>query len=295
VMGNQTTVAALKNMLEQKTLPHTILFSGPSGCGKTTLARILAGTLGCDSLDLRELNCSDFRGIDTIRDIARTMNLAAANESRVWILDEVHQLSKDGQNAALKMLEDTPDHVYFFLCTTDPQKLIKTIQNRCCGMPVSLLTYEELTALVDRVLTKEEKKISDDIKDEIVASAQGSARMVLVLLDKILNLKEADQKKAIADKLAQENEAIELCRALLSFGKGGVGTPSWKRISDILKNLKGEPESIRYAVLGYSRAVLLNGQQAKQAAHVIDCFERNFFDSKEAGLALACYNVLFTE
>ena len=76
IIGAESSTAALVNMLEKKTLPHTILFNGPSGCGKTTMARILRTELKCHDMDFKELNCSDFRGIDTIRDIARLMHLA---------------------------------------------------------------------------------------------------------------------------------------------------------------------------------------------------------------------------
>lgn len=288
VMGAEQTCAALTNMLEKGTLPHTILFHGPSGCGKTTLARILKTGLNCHDMDYKELNCSDFRGIDTIREIARLMNLApTGGDCRIWLLDEVHQLSKDGQNAALKMLEDTPPHVYFFLCTTDPQKLLKTIQTRCCEMPVRLLTHEELEELVKKVCRRENLTVTEDVLDEIVTCSQGSARTALVLLDKVMNLKAEEQVQAIQQKLAEENEAIELCRALLQ-------KKDWGTVTAILKNLKGEPEAIRHAVLGYSRAVLLNKKDT-QAFMVIQAFRDNFYDSKGPGLVAACFEALYSQ
>ncbi|PJB50511.1 MAG: hypothetical protein CO103_02115, partial [Chloroflexi bacterium CG_4_9_14_3_um_filter_45_9] len=251
MIGAETTVAALENMLAKGTLPHTLLFHGPSGCGKTTLARILKDRLDCHDMDFKEINCSDFRGIDTIREISYLMHLSpTGGKVRIWLLDEVHQLSKDGQNAALKILEDTPSHVYFFLCTTDPRKLMKTILTRCCEMPVRLLTHDELESLVNKICKRENVQISEDIREDIVIGAQGSARTALVLLDKILNLKPEEQTEAIQQKLAEENEAIDLCRAL--FAK-----KSWEQITAILKNLKGDPEQVRYAVLGYARSVLL--------------------------------------
>jgi len=286
VLGAEETTAALKNMLDRKTLPHTILFHGPSGCGKTTLARILKNKLNCHDMDYHEMNCSDFRGIETIRNVSRHMLLApTGGEVRIWLLDEVHQLSKDGQHASLKIFEDTPPHVYFFLCTTDPQKLLKTIITRCCEMPVRLLTYKELSQLVQRTCKREKVQISEDVMEEIVSSAQGSARTALVLLDKILNLSEDEQLEAVKQRAVEENEAIELCRALIK-------KQSWKDVAKILKNLKGEPEKIRYAVLGYARAVLLN-KKDNQAYNVITAFRENFYDSKEAGLVGACYEAIF--
>ncbi len=286
VLGNESTITSLTNMLARKTLPHTILFHGPSGCGKTTIARILRNELNCHEMDFKELNCSDFRGIDTIRDIARHMNLApTGGNCRIWLLDECHQLSKDGQNAALKMLEDTPRHVYFFLCTTDPQKLIKTILTRCCEMSVRLLTYDELTKLVLRVCKREKIELSGDMIDELVGSAEGSARTALVLLDKISNLDEKMQMKAMEQKLVEDNEAIDLCRLLIK-------KESWKKVTKVLQNLKGDPESIRWAVMGYARSVLMKASDP-QAFAVLDCFKEPFYDSKANGLMAACYEAIF--
>ncbi len=289
VVGNADTVAALRNMIERGTLPHTVLFHGPSGCGKTTLARIVATLLDCHDMDLSEVNSSSYRGIDTMRDTARTMQLSpAAGPVRVWIFDEVHKWTNDAQNAALKMLEDTPKHVYFLLCTTDPQKLIKPVLTRCCEMPVRLLTYDELEGLVKRVAKREKIALSKDVLDELVASSQGSARTALVLLDKVANLDEGERSEALARKIAEDNEAIDLCRALIQ-------RKPWKSVASILKNLTGEVEAIRWAVLGYAAAVLKSGKAEHQAYLVIECFKQPFYDSKEAGLVGACFESIHGE
>ena len=288
VMGSPETVATLRNMVKRSTVPHTILFHGPSGCGKTTMARILRRKLGCNDLDFVELDCSAFRGIDTIRDIMRQMKLSpTGGDCRVWLLDEVHQLSRDAQHGALKMLEDTPGHVYFFLCTTDPGKLLKTIRTRCCELPVRELRADELESLVRRVQSREEIEISEDALQDLIDFAGGSARTCLVLLDKIANLPPDEQAEALAVKAEEENEAIELCRALIQRA-------SWPEVAKILKGLQGEPESIRWAVLGYARAVLLN-KRNDQAYNVICAFESHFYDSKQAGLTRACYEAIFGE
>jgi len=287
VVGNNETVAALRNMIARKTIPHTILFSGPSGCGKTTLGRILKKELHCSDMDFREMNCSDFRGIDTIREIARNMNLSpASGDCRVWLLDEFSQMSKDGQNAALKMLEDTPAHVYFFICTTDPQKLLKAIQTRCCKMPVELLNHADMKKLISRISKREEIDITDDTMESIIDAAAGSARNALVVLDKITNLPEDQREKAIS-QLEDSKEGIELCRALYKRA-------SWSKISKLIKEIKSDPESLRWAILGYAKSILLNKGDS-HAYQIIVCFENNFYDSKEAGLVRACYEVLHGE
>lgn len=285
VVGNETTVAALKAMLAKGTLPHTILLSGPRGSGKTTIARILKDELECSDMDWHEINSSSDRGIDGIRRIASDLhNHPAAGPVKIYFFDECHNILPLPQETALKMWEEPPKHVYFFLATTDPEDLIPTVRDRCNPMPVRALTFKELERLCDYVCGKEGIELSDKVKDDLVASADGSARMLLVLLDKIRHLDESQQAEAIAQKLAEENEAIDLCRALIE-------KKTWKDVAKILQNLKGEPEKTRWAVLGYARSVLLR-QGTYQAYLVIDAFARPFFDSKAAGLAMACFEAI---
>lgn len=285
VVGNEDTVATLRNMLKRGTLPHTLLFHGPSGCGKTTLARILRKLLGCGALDFVEMNSSSFRGIDTIREVARLINLAPVNgPCRILLFDEVHKWTNDAQNAALKILEDTPPHVYFFLCTTDPQKLLKPIITRCTEMSVLALSEEELATLVKTVAKKEGVTLSRATVESIAESAMGSARSALVLLDKVCNLEEDQREAAISRIVAEQSESIELCRAL-------IAKAPWAKVSKILMRLKGEVESTRYAVLGYANVVLKKSGN-HQAYNVIVAFSQNFYDSKEAGLTAACYEAI---
>ena len=134
IIGNKSTVKTIQNKINGDDPPHAILLHGPSGCGKTTLARIISTELGCNinSNDFNELDIAQLTGVDTAREIRQNMNfLPMESKCRVWLLDEFHKASASFQNAMLKALEDTPKHVYFILCTTDPQKVIKTVQTRC--------------------------------------------------------------------------------------------------------------------------------------------------------------------
>ena len=283
VIGNEAAVASLKSLLARDDSPHAFLFTGPSGCGKTTLARLAAAALDCTEDNLREIDSADFRGIDTIRDLRQSMRLAGLDGGiRCYILDECHKMTNDAQNALLKALEDTPSHVYFFLCTTDPQKLIKTIKTRCTPFEVRSLKDSEITELVNWVCEQEDKAVSDeDVMDAIVKVADGSPRTALVALDKVIDLDDNDREAALAQIKSMEAETIELCRALLK-------RESWKRISSILGGLGDVPEeTIRHAVLGYMNAVVLKGDN-EQAFAVIEAFLDNFFDSRRAGLMRAC-------
>jgi len=284
IIGNSGTVNALTNMLRRGTLPHTILFHGPSGCGKTTLARILMKQLQCHPMDFAEVNASSFRGIDSIRDVSRTMKLAPMGPCRVWLFDETHKWTNDAQNAALKMLEDTPDHVYFFLCTTDPQKLIKAIQTRCCQMPVRALTYNEMERLACRICKREEMVLTDDTLGDVIDASNGSARSMLVMLDKLANVSADVRPELAKDGMVDDAEGIDLCRAL-------IARKPWKAVTSILRNLSADPEAVRWCVLGYARAVLMK-KPDHQAYIVIRAFEEPFYESKAAGLLAACFEAI---
>ena len=180
VLGNEATKSALSAYLEKGTLPHTLLFHGPSGCGKTTLARILAKQLNCSGPDFAEINCADFRGVDTARDIMRKMIIRPLKDCRVWLIDECHKLTNDAQNALLKALEDTPEHVYFFLCTTEHKKLLKTIRTRCTEMPVDFLSDGYIRDLIFRTAIKEKETAeSDDFKGKIAKVVRQGYRYVI--------------------------------------------------------------------------------------------------------------------
>ena len=123
---------------------NPILFTGPSGTSKTTLARIYKNHIGCSDMDFVELNAANFKGIDTVRDIIRDMNLSPMKGPvRMWLIDECHKMTNDAQNAFLKSLEDVPSHVRFCLATTDSSKLLKTLVSRCHKVQTKLLTAEK--------------------------------------------------------------------------------------------------------------------------------------------------------
>ncbi len=285
IVGNNETVKALENMLEKGTLPHSILFHGPSGCGKTTLARILVRELGCKNMDFEERNSADIRGIDSIRSIINNMHLQPVGDCRVYLIDETHKMTNDAMNASLKMLEDTPDHVYFFLCTTEPEKLIKTIRNRCTSMPVSPVKEKDLRTLAKRIMRKEKMSVADEVIDELIDKAEGSPRAFLVGLDSIKNLEPDEQLEAAKQSITEREEVINLCRALI---KGS----NWSVVSKILKELDVEPESARRAILGYCQACLLNPKPNPKAFEIIDVFREPLFALGKPGLVANCFEVV---
>ena len=290
VLGQDDAIRVLNDMGKRKAVPHCLLFVGPSGVGKTTLARILRTKMGCGDADYREINASakDSRGIGGVADIQSNMHLAPiSGKVRVWMIDECHQLTPDAQNSFLKTLEDTPKHVYFMLSTTDPHKLKNTIITRSTEIKLVSLSRTCLADLVLSVLEAESVKLSEDVRDKLVDVADGSARKVLVLLHAIIGLEtEEEQLEAIA-RGDHKAKAIEIARALLN------PRSQWMDVAKIIKTVKEDPEQLRYMVLGYCRSVLLGGgKMADRAAMIMDRFQDNFYDSKQAGLALACYDVV---
>lgn len=285
IIGNEITVSSLKRMLSKET-PHSILFTGGTGCGKTTLARIVAKELGAYDEDILELDSAHFRGIDTIRELRKQVQYAPMKSKvRVWIIDECHKLSNDAQNAFLKTLEDTPKHVYFILCTTDPQKLIPTIKGRCQTFEVHPLKEREIFKLLRNIVKGEGEKISRNIYTQIMGDSLGHPRNAIQILEKVFSVEE-DKRQEVAEKTAeQQNQSIELCRALIK-------QTSWNKVSKILQGLKTEdPEGIRRHVLAYLQSVLLSGQNDVAAA-IMEDFLEPFYNTGFPGLVYACYSAV---
>ena len=202
LVGQDSTVEVLGRKLKKKVLPHTILLTGPSGCGKTTVARILKRRLKCGRGDFREMNAADHRGIEDVRNINQRMRQAPLNgDCRIWLIDEAHKLTNDAQNAFLKMLEDTPEHVYFILATTTPQKLINTIRNRCTEFKLKGLSNTDIEKILNTISKAEKFQLPKKIRKKIVDSSEGSARKCLVLLDQIL---EIEDEKTMEDYLSYQ-------------------------------------------------------------------------------------------
>jgi DNA polymerase-3 subunit gamma/tau len=290
VKGNEDVILTLKGLLENKeTFPHTILFSGQTGCGKTTMARIIASSLGCVGLDYRELNTADFRGIDTAREIIKSSQFTAMEGSvRVWVIDECHKLTGDAQNALLKILEDTPKHVFFVLCTTEPEKLISTVRGRCSQFQMLPLPDQQMFGLLRRVTREEGITLEKEVYDLIVQNALGHPRNALQILEQVLNVSD-EQKIEVAKKVsAEQAQIIDLCRVLMKNGS------SWSDVKKVLISIKDqEAESIRRVVLGYCQAILLNGENDK-AAFIMEQFWEPTYNHGFPMIVYAAYSVIKT-
>ena len=289
-VGNESTVSALTSLFvqrqETRDFPHAMLFTGPSGCGKTTLARIVSHELGCDPMELVEIDNGDYRGIDSVRDIRQTMNYAPAlGKCRVWIMDEVHQLSKDAQSALLKALEEPPSHVYFLLCTTEPEKLLSAIRTRCTKYTVESLTMRTIFLYLSKVIQQEGADVPTNVLTQIAQDADGSMRMALVILDKIIDMSPDDMLKAASQQTQDETTIFKFYNAL----RDG----NWKVASEFLTSTTDEPEMTRAQILGLCAKDIL--KKDDPIAYLIGkTFKESFFYTKKNGLVLASYDVIQT-
>lgn len=285
VVGQAGAVSALQAKMKEGDFPHTVLFTGPAGTGKTTLARIVAGWLGVSGPGLHELNAATFRGIETAREIQKLARYKPGSGTcRVFFLDEAHKLTPDAQEALLKPLEHPPAHVYFILATTEPNKLIRTVRSRCMTFDLKPVNEKTLVKLMESVAKEEGCDMPAEVLQRIAQNAVGSPRNALVLLDKVLDLHPDDMLDAVETEAGKEIEAIELARALIKGAK-------WPTIAKMLREMDGEPESVRRMLLSYASSVLLKKDDPR-AYLILDAFREPIFDLGRAGLIAGCYEVI---
>lgn len=185
VIGNEHIVSALTKQFNDKSLSQTIMFTGEAGTGKTTFAKIIASYLNAEVI---EVDCGSQGTVENMREVVESVSLSSLFASaKVFILDEVHALSKPGQSALLKTLEDPADGVHFILLTTDPQKVLNTIRTRCVVYETRDAVTDDIGKAVKRV--EEAYNLSfENRKDlwSLVEQSQGSLRQVYSNLEKLI-------------------------------------------------------------------------------------------------------------
>jgi DNA polymerase-3 subunit gamma/tau len=207
VIGQSHVTKTLQNALRNDCLAHALLFSGSRGVGKTSVARILAKAVNCESgpapdpcnkcgvcreitagssIDVQEIDGASNRGIDEIRQLRENIQfLPTRCRHRIYIIDEVHMLTKEAFNALLKTLEEPPSHVYFIFATTEPEKIPATIHSRCQHYEFRRLGTAELADHLGKIVQAEGMGLQQDATLLLAREAEGSVRDSLSLLDQV--------------------------------------------------------------------------------------------------------------
>jgi DNA polymerase-3 subunit gamma/tau len=268
LVGQEHVVRALSNALDSGRVHHAYLFTGTRGVGKTTIARIFAKSLNCEQgtgadpcgacetclaidagryIDLLEIDAASNTGVDNVRDlIDNAQYMPSRGRYKVYLIDEVHMLSKPAFNALLKTLEEPPGHVKFLFATTDPEKLLVTVLSRCLQFNLKRLDEEQIGGQIARILEAEGIAVEPGAVRHLARAADGSLRDGLSLLDQAIaytggNLSEAgvatmlgtvDRTRvgALLEALAEADGA----RLMAEINALAEFSPDWSGVLDAL-------------------------------------------------------------
>ena len=298
VVGHDVIKKFLINSVNAGTLPQVLMFCGQKGVGKTTLARIIGAGLNCEegvslspcgicdncrsifsgsSPDFQEINVGAKTGIDNIRALGETLKFSPMYlKNKIFVLDECHRLTEPAQNALLKDLEDTPKNVYIIFCTTSKENLLPTLLDRCYDFYFGALSELELLTIMNDILTIEGQTLNEDITQCLVELADGSARRLVVNLQKILaadvkNIKEA--ASILGTEVVQQQDIKHLSKAIMN-------NDNKKVLNIISKYSHTDCDLARKGLINYLGAILLrigkqNIKKAVKISNVIDILSSN--------------------
>jgi len=241
VVGQEHVTRTLENAIKQNRLAHAYLFCGPRGTGKTTIARIFAKCLNCTngprvdfdpddprcreiaegrSLDVLEIDGASNRGIDEVRDLRERVKYApAASRFKIYIIDEVHMLTKEAFNALLKTLEEPPPHVKFMFATTEPEKVLPTIMSRCQRFDLRRIPAALIVKRLRHIAKLEKVQVDDAALYAIARGADGAMRDAESALDQLISFsagKIHEQDVLAMFGLAAQGQILELADAIIT-------------------------------------------------------------------------------
>lgn len=302
VVGQEYVVQSIKNAVRENKVGHAYLFCGPRGTGKTTMARILAKAVNCEHPeiapcnkcenciaanngthpDIIEINAANETHVEDIRDLIDRSQLAPMQgKHKVYIIDEVHQLSSAASSALLKTLEEPPENVIFILATTDPQKLLPTIISRCQRFDFTSLRKDQIHDHLMDIAQKENIQMESDAADMIAELSDGGMRDALSIMDqcasytddhitaeaidRIYGLTSSEEKVDLLKDITDEN-LESIINRIHSYEKKGIDLQRFTDgLIDILK------ETVIYARTSKDELLkLITKEQASELSQKMD-------------------------
>ena len=265
VVGQSHVTDLLKRAIEQGRIAHAYLFTGPRGVGKTSIARILAYQLndikyseGESHLDIIEIDAASNNGVEDIRDLRDKVQIAPVHaKKKVYIIDEVHMLSKPAFNALLKTLEEPPSHVVFILATTDVDKVPETIISRTQRFTFRRATKPAIVENLKRIAKAEKVKVAEDALEVIAEHSDGSFRDSVSLFDQLLSLTDDAgnmSKENVLNALGLADES-RIDNLLMAASQGDI-----KSIDSQLREL--ENSGVPSRVIAWQLANLIRSRMA---------------------------------
>jgi len=310
-VGQRHVTSTLANALSGGRLVHAYLFSGPRGTGKTSTARILAKAINCvegptatpcnvcdacvsisegTALDVIEIDAASNRKIDEIRDLLDKIPYApTALRSKVYIIDEVHQLTPEASSALLKTLEEPPGHVIFVLATTEPHKILPTIVSRCQRFDFSLVSTPEISGLLGHIASEEGIDVEDGAIGMIAEHAHGSVRDAIGVMDQIANLEgEKVTQEQLAEMLGEVESELVFEMVNLITDRDTAG--SLTLVGRMLDSGK-DPRRFVESLISHLRSIFLV-QNAANPREIVEATDEHFRRLEDQAKTLSRYEVL---
>lgn len=294
VIGQEHITKTLANSIQNKTFAHAYLLTGPRGVGKTSIARLFAYAVnglqyGSDEMysDIIEIDAASNRRIDEIRELRDKVNIApSALKYKVYIIDEVHMLTREAFNALLKTLEEPPEHAIFILATTDFQKVPDTIASRCVRFAFSSISSEDIAKHLKNIAKKESIDIDAAAVSVIADNSDGSFRDAISLLDQFRGIGSSVTEDYVIRVLGMSRE--EEIGSLIRSVEESNPLQIVRTLKDIKEKGANDQQIIKQSV-GYLRSCLLGSKSSSLAKDKIISLMHNLLRANEysdIGLAI---------